>query len=88
MNRKKLDKSVSSMLVSLGLLFSYGALAEGSPAAYKYGDKLDVSKVISIAVEHGRACKPVDHVMKYVDSSGEIKTIQYRALSAPCSKGR
>jgi len=88
MNRKKLGKSASFMLISVGLLFSYGALAEVSPTAYKYGDKLDVSKVTSIAVKRGAVCKPVDHIMKYVDSAGEIRIIKYRALSVACNKGR
>ncbi|HAG19352.1 DUF2790 domain-containing protein [Stutzerimonas stutzeri] len=72
----------------MGLLFSYGALAESSPAAYKYGDKLDISKVLSITVKHGSVCKPVGHVMKYLDSTGEIRTIKYRALSGACNKRR
>ncbi|WP_082641879.1 DUF2790 domain-containing protein [Stutzerimonas nitrititolerans] len=88
MTSKKNSKPASILFASLGLLLSCSALAESLPETYKYGAKLDIVKVLSISAKGGAICKPVDHIMQYVDSSGKQQALKYRALSDACSRGR
>lgn len=81
---KKINQYV---VVSLGVLLSFNALAESTPTPYKYGTKLDIAKVLSISTPKTHSCKPVDQVMTYVDSAGKVQVLKYRALSDACSKG-
>ncbi|MCO5786242.1 hypothetical protein DHB74_07745 [Pseudomonas sp. G11-1] len=88
MNSKKLCGPVKIVFASLGLLLSCNALGECRPVTYEYGAKLDIVKVLSISTEYTPTCKPVDRIMKYMDSYGEIRSLKYRVLSAVCSSGR
>lgn len=81
-------KTVGVIFASLGMLVSVSALAEHRSVAYKYGDRLDVVRVLSVSAKDGSACKPVDHMMEYIDSSGKKQVLKYRALSKACHKGR
>jgi hypothetical protein len=74
-------------ITSFALLLAGNALAESPVTTYKYGLKLDVAKVLSISKPKTHTCKPVDHLMKYVDSTGKIQTLKFKALSDACSKG-
>lgn len=81
-------KTLASIFItSLALLLSAHAFAERSVTTYKYGLKLDIAKVLSISKPKTHTCKPVDHLMKYIDSAGEIQTLKFKALSDACSKG-
>ncbi|MBZ9668059.1 DUF2790 domain-containing protein [Pseudomonas sp. LMG 31766] len=81
-------KTLASIFItSFALLLSGHALAESPVTTYKYGLKLDVAKVLSISKPKTHTCKPVDHLMKYVDSTGKIQTLKFKALSDACSKG-
>lgn len=83
-----ISKKISQyVVVSLGVFLSCNALAESSPTPYKYGAKLDIAKVLSITTPKTHSCKPVDQVMRYVDSAGKVQVLKYRALSDACSKG-
>lgn len=73
---------------SLGMLLSVSANAENRSVTYKYGDKLEVVKVLSISAKDGSGCKPVDHRMEYMDSAGKKQVLNYRALPKRCHKGR
>ncbi|TKA90111.1 DUF2790 domain-containing protein [Halopseudomonas bauzanensis] len=88
MNSKKLGPPVKIVFASLGLLLSCNALGESLPITYKYGAKLDIVKVLSMSTEYTPVCKPVDRIMKYIDSSGKTRALKYRVLSAVCSSGR
>jgi len=88
MNSKKLCGPVKIVFASIGLLLSFNALGEVIPVTYKYGMKLDIEKVLSLSTEYTPVCKPVDRIMKYADSAGNIRTLKYRVLSAVCSSGR
>jgi len=81
-------KTLASIFItSFVLLLSGNALAESPVTTYKYGLKLDIAKVLSISKPKTHTCKPVDHLMKYVDSTGKIQTLKFKALSDACSKG-
>ena len=85
---KKSRKTVGVIVASLGMLLSVSAAAENRSATYKYGDKLDVVKVLSISAKDDSGCKPVDHRMEYMDSAGKKQVLNYRALPKRCHKGR
>lgn len=88
MTSKKVSKPANLIFASLGLLLSLDALAESAPTIYTYDASLDIQNVLSISsIEEGRTCKPIDHIMKYTDSSGKIQTVKYKALSDACSRG-
>jgi len=74
-------------ITSLAILISSNALAESHATTYKYGLKLDIAKVLSISKPKTHTCKPVDYLMKYIDSAGTIQTLKFKALSDACSKG-
>lgn len=76
------------IVASLGMLLSVSAVAENRSVTYKYGDKVDVIKVLSISAKDGSGCKPVDHRMEYIDSAGKKQVLNYRALPNQCHKGR
>ena len=84
----KTRKPARFMAASLCTLLSVSAVAENRSVAYKYGDKLDVVKVLSMSAKDGSGCQPVDHRMEYIDSSGKKQVLNYRALPKRCHKGR
>jgi len=87
MLNKHAKKLASIFATSIALLLSCHALAETPATTYKYSLKLDIAKVLSISKPKTHSCKPVDHLMKYIDSAGKIQTLKFRALSDACSKG-
>lgn len=48
---------------------------------YAYGMKLDVARLVRLSPDNRKACKPVPQLMTYQDSSGALKTVQYRVFS-------
>ncbi|MDH1265674.1 DUF2790 domain-containing protein [Pseudomonas sp. GD03944] len=88
MTRNNISKSARIIFASLGAFLSFGASAESDPVTYKYGAKLDIVKVLSITTKDSPVCKPVDYVMKYVDSTGQTHALKYKAHSSACSKRR
>jgi hypothetical protein len=48
---------------------------------YAYGMKLDVARLVRISPDDKKACKPIPQLMTYQDSSGALKTVQYRVFS-------
>lgn len=48
---------------------------------YAYGMKLDVARLVRLSPDNRKACKPVPQLMTYQDSSGTLKTVQYRVFS-------
>lgn len=85
---KYIRKSLNIIFPSIGLLLSCSALGENAPVTYKYGAKLDIVKVLSVSAQASPVCKPVDYILKYIDSSGQIQALKYRALSDACGKRR
>ncbi|MGX1021124.1 hypothetical protein AB7M33_003800 [Pseudomonas sp. Y3 TE3536] len=52
---------------------------------YHYGDHMDIAKVISIDVPSPLTCQVVTATMRYIDSSGVTRTVEFRQLAAACS---
>lgn len=77
------------LYVLLGsLVISSAAFADTNittPEVYKYGDKLDVAKVISMSKIPDNICEVVPATMTYIDSQGVKHTMQYEVLADGCS---
>jgi hypothetical protein len=52
---------------------------------YRYGMKLDIAKVVRVSPDL-KACGTSPKLMSYEDSSGELKTVQYKAVSGCTGK--
>lgn len=53
---------------------------------YRYGQKLDVQKVISLEEAPSKRCQVIDATMVYRDSTGIKRAVAYRKLSNLCWK--
>lgn len=51
---------------------------------YKYGDHLDVAKLISIDTPNPLTCEVVTSTMTYLDSHGVKQTVEFRQLPEAC----
>ncbi|BAW22638.1 MULTISPECIES: DUF2790 domain-containing protein [Pseudomonas] len=81
-------KTVAS--ASLFAVLSFGAIAAqatttpmGAAGAmqYRYGEHLDVKKVLSVQDEQSNACGLVNTRMDYLDSKGQQQSVQYRTYA-------
>lgn len=52
---------------------------------YRYGDDLDVAKVIKIDTPTPATCQVVTSTMRYIDSKGVSRTLEYRRLADACT---
>lgn len=75
---------------SLFALLGFGALAaqassmpmaDSSVMQYRYGDKLDVKKVLSVSDDQATACGVVNARMDYLDSHGQPRSVAYRSYA-------
>ncbi|EKT4467141.1 DUF2790 domain-containing protein [Pseudomonas putida] len=48
---------------------------------YRYGDRLDVQKVLSIKDDQSNACGVVNTRMDYLDSNGRRQSLEYRTYA-------
>ncbi|MCE5988563.1 DUF2790 domain-containing protein [Pseudomonas sp. LM20] len=83
----KLNTFVSA---SLFAVLSFGAIAAQASTMpmndtgvmqYRYGDHLDVKKVLSIQDDQSDACGLVNTRMDYLDSNGQQQSVQYRTYA-------
>ncbi|MBF8668121.1 DUF2790 domain-containing protein [Pseudomonas putida] len=83
----KLNTFVSA---SLFAVLSFGAISaqastmpmnDGGVMQYRYGDHLDVKKVLSIQDDQSDACGLVNTRMDYLDSKGQQQSVQYRTYA-------
>lgn len=62
----------------------------GKPAPkvekYRYGMELDVVKVISVT-RKAKVCGVVPARMTFLDSKGELQTVEYQAVGGGCRRG-
>jgi len=77
---------LSYLLLPVFLLgATVGQAAEPPVQQYHYGLPLDIAKVISIEAPYDPYdCKVIDAKMTYLDSTGQVRVIAYRKLSAGC----
>lgn len=75
---------------TLFAVLSFGALAAQASTMpmddtgvmqYRYGDHLDVKKVLSIQDDQSDACGLVNARMDYLDSKGQQQSVQYRTYA-------
>lgn len=75
---------------SLLAVLSFGAIAvqastmpmdDTGVMQYRYGDHLDVKKVLSIQDDQSDACGLVNTRMDYLDSKGQQQSVQYRTYA-------
>ncbi|GLO28828.1 MULTISPECIES: DUF2790 domain-containing protein [Pseudomonas] len=75
---------------SLLAVLSFGAIAaqastmpmdDSGVMQYRYGDHLDVKKVLSIQDDQSDACGLVNTRMDYLDSKGQQQSVQYRTYA-------
>jgi hypothetical protein len=52
---------------------------------YRYGMKLDIAKVVRVSPDL-KTCAASPRLMSYEDSSGALKTVQYKAVSGCTGK--
>ncbi|WP_054901513.1 DUF2790 domain-containing protein [Pseudomonas sp. NBRC 111131] len=80
------------MITSAGLfaVFSLGALAaqatsmpmnDDGAMQYRYGEHLDVKKVLSIKDDQSNVCGVVNTRMNYLDSKGQHESVEYRTYA-------
>jgi len=76
--------------VSLFAVFSFGAIAaqaattamnDASVMQYRYGDHLDVKKVLSVQDDQSNTCGLVNTRMDYLDSKGQHQRVEYRSYA-------
>ncbi|EKT4481456.1 DUF2790 domain-containing protein [Pseudomonas putida] len=75
---------------SLFAVLSFGVIAAQATTApmgdagamqYRYGEHLDVKKVLSVEDEQSNACGLVNTRMDYLDSKGQQQSVQYRTYA-------
>ncbi|PMZ87885.1 MULTISPECIES: DUF2790 domain-containing protein [unclassified Pseudomonas] len=57
------------------------SLNEASVMQYRYGDKLDVKKVLSLKDDRSNTCGVVNTRMDYLDSQGKPQSVEYRSYA-------
>ncbi|UTL89223.1 MULTISPECIES: DUF2790 domain-containing protein [Pseudomonas] len=81
-------KTIAS--ASVFAVLSFGAVAanasstsmnDASVMQYRYGDHLDVKKVLSLKDDQRNACGPVKTRMDYLDSQGQYQSVEYRSYA-------
>ncbi|WP_079227500.1 DUF2790 domain-containing protein [Pseudomonas putida] len=81
-------KTIAS--ASLFAVLSFAAVAanasttsmnDASVMHYRYGDHLDVKKVLSVKDDQSNACGPVKTRMDYLDSKGQKESVEYRTYA-------
>ncbi|QXH54543.1 DUF2790 domain-containing protein [Pseudomonas maumuensis] len=57
------------------------SLNDASVMQYRYGDKLDVKKVLSVKDDRSNTCGVVNTRMDYLDSQGKPQSVEYRSYA-------
>ena len=83
---KILSLSAACLLAATFNFTSLAAQAGESvtPEPYRYGMQLDISKVVAVHEESSVLCQVVDARMDYLDSSGQLRSLEYRKHAEAC----
>ncbi|MGY4527910.1 DUF2790 domain-containing protein [Pseudomonas sp. UBA4617] len=71
-------------VLSVGTLIAHAGTAPMNDDAvmqYRYGDHLDIQKVLSVQNDQSNTCGPVNSRMDYLDSQGQRQSVQYRTYA-------
>ncbi|WP_249673857.1 DUF2790 domain-containing protein [Pseudomonas abieticivorans] len=71
------------LLVAASLSIMAGVAEADGAAPYKYGDKLDIAKVINLS-DIPNVCKVVPAQMTYEDHQGQRHTVEYQVMGNGC----
>ncbi|MFJ4345669.1 DUF2790 domain-containing protein [Pseudomonas sp. NPDC089401] len=81
MNLKTLASASLFTLLSLGAVAANATSAvpssDASTPHYRYGDHLDVKRVLSVKDDQANACGVVNTRMDYLDSKGQHESVDY-----------
>ncbi|WP_194791825.1 DUF2790 domain-containing protein [Pseudomonas sp. UFMG81] len=84
MNFKSFASAALFALFGLGSLAaqaSTSSMNDASVMQYRYGDHLDIQKVLSVKDDPRTTCGPVNTRMDYIDSHGKPQSVQYRSYA-------
>ncbi|MFJ4053073.1 DUF2790 domain-containing protein [Pseudomonas sp. NPDC089743] len=84
MNVKTLASANLFAVLSLGALAAQATtqpMEDASVMQYRYGDRLDIHKVLSVKDDQSDACGLVNTRMDYLDSQGQRQSLQYRTYA-------
>jgi hypothetical protein len=84
MTFKTLASAALFAIVGLGAVTaqaSSSSLNQASVMQYRYGDQLDVKKVLSVKDDQRHACGVVNTRMDYLDSQGKAQSVEYRSYA-------
>lgn len=80
-----MNKRTRFILLTFQLLpFGGLALAAERTEPYRYGDRLDIARVLRIEQPPTELCEVVDETLVYLDSTGVERRSVGRALSKAC----
>ncbi|WP_369990974.1 DUF2790 domain-containing protein [Pseudomonas xanthosomatis] len=57
------------------------SMNDASVMQYRYGDHLDIQKVLSVKNDQHHACGVVNTRMDYLDSQGKPQSVEYRSYA-------
>ena len=77
---------LGSLLISSAAFAGTLGTNQTQPEPYKYGDKLDIAKVVSLSKIPNDVCEAVPATMTYVDSKGVQHTMEYQVLADGCTQ--
>ncbi|HHJ1297638.1 DUF2790 domain-containing protein [Pseudomonas sp. P1B16] len=84
MNLKSIASASLLAVLSFGALTAQAAMApmnDASVMQYRYGDHLDVKKVLSVQDDQSNTCGLVNTRMDYLDSKGQQQSVEYRSYA-------
>ncbi|AIN58200.1 DUF2790 domain-containing protein [Pseudomonas soli] len=84
MTIKTLASAALFAVLGLGAITAQASstsLNEASVMQYRYGDKLDVKKVLSVKDDRSNTCGVVNTRMDYLDSQGKPQSVEYRSYA-------
>ncbi|CRI57461.1 DUF2790 domain-containing protein [Pseudomonas sp. CCOS 191] len=84
MTIKTLASAALFAVLGLGAITAQASstsLNDASVMQYRYGDKLDVKKVLSVKDDRSNTCGVVNTRMDYLDSQGKPQSVEYRSYA-------
>ncbi|QXI41482.1 DUF2790 domain-containing protein [Pseudomonas wayambapalatensis] len=84
MNFKTLASASLFAVLSVGAIAAQAStqpMPDSQAMQYRYGDHLDVKRVLSVKNDRGNACGVVNTRMDYLDSQGQVQSVEYRTYA-------
>jgi hypothetical protein len=84
MNVKHLASAALFAILGLGAVAAQASshsMNDQSVMQYRYGDRLDIQKVLSVKNAQPNACGVVSTRMDYLDSEGKPQSVEYRTYA-------